>query len=138
MYLVQIMGFGWEEVHKIAEQVEHITASELFEKMDKMLNHPKIDPHGSPIPDKNGKMEWLQYNKLSECKPGDSVKIAAVTEAGDDFLRFLNSRNLRLGLKLKIKSVESFDGSMSIDYDDKKNKMFSHTVCERLLVEKIK
>jgi DtxR family Mn-dependent transcriptional regulator len=66
------------------------------------------------------------------------VKIAAVTEAGDDFLRFLNSRNLRLGLKLKIKSVESFDGSMSIDYDDKKNKMFSHTVCERLLVEKIK
>ncbi len=137
MYLVQIMGFGWEEVHKIAEQVEHITASELFERMDKMLNYPKIDPHGSPIPDKNGKMEWLQYNKLSECKPGDSVKIAAVTEAGDDFLRFLNSRNLKLGLKLKIKSVESFDGSMSIDYDDKKNKMLSHTACERLLVEKL-
>jgi DtxR family Mn-dependent transcriptional regulator len=65
MFLVEVMGFGWEEVHEIAEQVEHTQSPEFFEKMDQMLGYPKIDPHGSPIPDKTGKMEWKPYKKLS-------------------------------------------------------------------------
>ena len=64
MFLAEIMGFGWEEVHEIAEQVEHIQSPDFFEKMDKMLGYPKIDPHGSPIPDKTGRMEWKPYTKL--------------------------------------------------------------------------
>ncbi|MCG9880371.1 MAG: metal-dependent transcriptional regulator, partial [Bacteroidia bacterium] len=73
MYLVEKMGFGWDEVHQIAEQIEHIQSPEFFAKMDELLNYPKLDPHGSPIPDKNGKMDWKEYAKLSDCLEGESV-----------------------------------------------------------------
>ena len=137
MFLVQNMGFGWEEVHEIAEQIEHLHAPNFFEKMDALLGYPKIDPHGSPIPDKSGKIEWIHYEKLSSCKAGDIVKLSAVIHTTDDFLKFLNIRELQLGIKIKIKSVENFDGSMLVSYNKRTAEMLSHTVCERLLVEKL-
>ena len=137
MFLVQVMDFGWEQVHEIAEQVEHLQSPSFFEKMDEMLGYPTIDPHGSPIPDKTGKIDWVHFEKLSDCKAGDIVKLAAVIHTTDDFLKFLNSRELHLGLKIKIKSVEKFDGSMVVGYNKKNGESFSHTVCERLLVEKL-
>ncbi len=137
MFLVQKMGFGWEQVHEIAEQIEHLHSPHFFEKMDEMLGYPKIDPHGSPIPDKNGKIDWVHYEKLSDCKAGDSVKLAAVIHTTDDFLKFLTNRELQLGLKIKIKAVEQFDGSMLVAYNKRTAETLSHTVCERLLVEKL-
>jgi DtxR family Mn-dependent transcriptional regulator len=137
MFLVQKLGFGWEEVHEIAEQIEHLHSPNFFERMDALLGYPKIDPHGSPIPDKTGKMEWIKYEKLSSCKAGDSVRLAAVIHTTDDFLKFLNLRELSLGLKLKIKTVEKFDGSMTISHNKKSEDTLSHIVCERLLVEKL-
>ena len=137
MFLVEIMGFGWEEVHEIAEQVEHIQSPEFFEKMDEMLGYPKIDPHGSPIPDKTGRMEWKPYKKLSDCKPGSEVKLAAVLNSSVEFLKYLNSRELKLGTKLKIKSKESFDGSMMISVAKKPSEMLSNTVCTMLMVEDV-
>lgn len=136
MFLVQKMGFGWDEVHEIAEQVEHIQSPDFFEKMDELLGYPKIDPHGSPIPDKNGKMEWKEYHKLSDCQPGDTVTLRAVVNTSADFLKFLNSREMKLGLRIKIKSVEAFDRSMVVSYGKRQNETLSQTVCERLLVEK--
>ncbi len=137
MFLVEKMGFGWEQVHIIAEQVEHIQSSEFFAKMDELLGYPKLDPHGSPIPDKNGKMVWKEYNKLSECKKGEIIRLTAVINTSVEFLKFLNSRELSLGLKLKIKSVEPFDNTMVVSYGKYLSETLSHTVCERLLVEKI-
>jgi len=137
MFLVQKMGFGWEEVHEIAEQIEHLHSPNFFEKMDALLGYPKIDPHGSPIPDKTGKMEWIHYEKLSSCKAGDTVKLAAVIHTTDDFLKFLNIRELHLGVKIKIKAIETFDGSMVLNYNKRTAEMLSHTVCERMLVEKL-
>lgn len=137
MFLVQKMGFGWEDVHPIAEQVEHIQSPLFFEKMDELLGFPKLDPHGSPIPDKNGKMVWKEYTKLSECKVGDTLKLSAVINTSGEFLKFLNSRELSLGLKLKIKSVEPFDSTMIVSYNKRQSETLSHTVCERLLVEKM-
>ena len=137
MYLVEKMGFGWEEVHDIAEQIEHIQAQELFIKMDELLGHPTVDPHGSPIPDKNGKIQWLEFTKLSDCAAGDTVKLAAVTNSSDEFLKFLNSRSLNLGLKLKIKLIEPFDGTVIVSYAKKNAESLSRVVSEKLLVEKI-
>jgi DtxR family Mn-dependent transcriptional regulator len=135
MFLVEVMGFGWEEVHEIAEQVEHIQSPDFFEKMDEMLGYPKIDPHGSPIPDKTGKLEWKPYKRLSDCKAGDHVRLAAVLNSSADFLKYLNTRNLKLGTKLRVKSVEKFDGSMMISLSRNPPEMMSHTVCEMLIVE---
>ena len=137
MFLVEKMKIGWEDVHNIAEQIEHIDSTVFFDKMDELLGYPTTDPHGSPIPDKNGKLAWLHYTKLSECKAGDQVRLAAVTHSADSFLRFLNSRDLKLGLRIKVRSVEAFDGSMKISYSKRADEMLSKTVTEKLLVEKI-
>jgi DtxR family transcriptional regulator, Mn-dependent transcriptional regulator len=138
MYLVDKMGFGWEQVHDIAEQIEHIQSPDFFEKMDELLGYPKIDPHGSPIPDKNGKIEAEQYTryiKLSDCKEGETVTFMAVSHSPDDLLKYLNSRDLALGSKIKIRSIEPFDDSMTVSYGGRKAEMLSKRVCEKLLVK---
>lgn len=135
MYLVEKMGFGWERVHEIAEQVEHIKSPDFFDRMDEILGHPTSDPHGSPIPDKNGRINWKSYQKLSDCKPGDSVKLAALTHSSEEFLKYLNSKKLSLGLTLLVHSVEKFDGSITIRYHKNQTEILSAVVCEKLLVE---
>ncbi len=135
MYLVEKMGFGWEEVHTIAEQVEHIKAPKFFDKMDELLGNPKLDPHGSPIPDKNGRIDTKISRKLCDCNSGDMVKIAAVINSSDDFLKFLNSREISLGLQMKILNIEPFDHSMTVRYGSRPTETLSKTVSERLLVE---
>lgn len=137
MYLVEKMGFGWEEVHNIAEQIEHIQSDAFFNKMDQLLGYPKVDPHGSPIPDVNGKMELEQYIKLSECKEGDVVTFMAVSHSSEELLKFLNNRDLVLGSQIKIKTVEPFDDSMTVNYAGKKSEVLSNKVCEKLLVRMV-
>ena len=136
MFLVDKMKLGWEDVHDIAEQIEHIQSPVFFEKMDELLGYPKVDPHGSPKPDKNGKVVWKEYNKLSDCKVGEAVKLAAVINTSSGFLKFLNTREMRLGLKIKIKSIEEFDKSITVSYGKHQAEALSNIVCERLLVEK--
>lgn len=138
MFLVEIMNFGWEEVHDIAEQIEHINSPAFFERMDEFLNNPTIDPHGSPIPDKNGKMIWKSYVKLSECQVGNKLKLVALTHSSNDFLKFLNSKELSLGTTLKLHSIEPFDQSITVSYKNHPTEIFSSMVSERLLVEMIK
>ena len=137
MYLVEKMGFGWEQVHEIAEQVEHLQSPVFFDKIDELLGFPKVDPHGSPIPDKQGRVQWLQYKKLSDHKAGDKIKLSAVTHSSEEFLRFLNTRGLHLGLVLKVLSTEPFDGSMMVSYGKRSNETLTKTVTEKLLTEKI-
>ncbi|MGN6295250.1 MAG: metal-dependent transcriptional regulator [Ginsengibacter sp.] len=137
MFLVNKMKLGWEDVHDIAEQIEHIQSPVFFEKMDEMLGFPKLDPHGSPIPDREGKVTWKKYNKLSDCEPGQTVKLAAVINTSTEFLKFLTAREMRLGLKIKIKSIEPFDKSMMISYAKKQSEILSNVACERLLVEMV-
>jgi DtxR family transcriptional regulator, Mn-dependent transcriptional regulator len=134
MFLVERMGFGWEEVHEIAEQLEHVQALELFERMDTLLNFPTIDPHGEPIPDKTGFVKQEKLIRLSDHKAGDIVTLKAVKNATDVFLKFLNKHEIRLGLKIKIHAIEQYDGSMMVSYGKRKSEILSHTICERLLV----
>lgn len=136
MFLVEKMNFAWEEVHDIAEQIEHIQSPLFFEKMDELLGHPKVDPHGSPIPDRNGKIAWKTYDKLSDCREGETAVLAAVINTSPEFLKFLNSRKISLGIKIKIKTTEPFDKSMLVSYGRSQAETLSNLVCERLLVER--
>ena len=135
MFLVEKMGFGWENVHEIAEQLEHVHSEDFFDKMDEILNFPKVDPHGEPIPDKDGIIITQNLKKLSECKVNDMVILTSVTISTDDFLNYLNQRNLALGAEILIKNIEKFDGSMQIDFSDR-TEVLSKMVCEKLLVKK--
>ncbi len=135
MYLVEIMGLGWEEVHEIAEQIEHIQSPAFFDKMDELLGYPNVDPHGSPIPDHHGHVTIENYQKLSDYKAGDQVQFMAVGDSSTDLLNYLNAKSLPLGTILHIESVENFDGTMSVSYTDKKNELLSSKVCDKLLVK---
>lgn len=136
MFLVEKMKIGWENVHDIAEQIEHIRSAIFFEKMDEMLGYPKVDPHGSPIPDKDGKVIEKNYFKLSNCQEGEIVKLAAVINTSSDFLKFLNAREMKLGMKIKINLIEPFDKSFTVSYGKHASEVLSNVVCERMLVEK--
>ena len=134
MFLVEKMGFGWENVHEIAEQLEHIHSELFFDKMDEILNYPKVDPHGEPIPDKDGNVIQPDLKKLSKCKENETVELASVTTSSEEFLNFLNKRNLSLGTEIKVLQREEFDQSMKVFYNNQEEN-FSKTVCDRLLVK---
>lgn len=138
MFLVKKMGFGWEEVHEIAEQIEHIDDLKFFERMDKMLGHPSFDPHGSPIPDAHGRIQEVNYIPLSTCKVGQVVKLAGLTNSSTEFLEFLNGRELSLGSELEIISIENFDSSMQVSYQGHPHETLTDKVCEKLLVQIVK
>lgn len=131
-FLFEKMGLGWEEVHPIAEQIEHIQSPIFFEKMDELLNFPKSDPHGEPIPSNDGKIIDLGYSKLSNVKVGQTVLFSAVNDASEEFLRFLNKRDLKLGTQIKIIGVESYDGSLTVSYNNRKE-VLSKLVCDKIL-----
>ena len=114
MYLSEMMGFGWDEVHEIAEEIEHINHEQLFDRMDKLLGYPKLDPHGSPIPDKDGNIVSEQLSLLSESNTGVDLCIKSVKAASSDFLQFLDRKKLKLGSKIQIKERYEFDGSIEI------------------------
>lgn len=133
MFLVEKMQFGWEEVHNIAEQIEHIESAPFFQKMDEMLGYPTTDPHGSPIPDPQGKVGAIDNVALSEVKEGKTVRLAGLAQSGDDFLKFLNSKKIRLGTAIKVIRKETFDGSMQL-LINKEEISLSDVVCRQLLV----
>lgn len=135
MFLVEKMGFGWEEVHEVAEQIEHIHSPKFFAKMDEMLGYPTVDPHGSPIPDSHGNIHQKTYQNLANFNKGDKVKFVAVTNSSDDFLKFLNSKEINLGLVLEILDKEDYDHSMTISFNDK-TIVLSQKVTQKILVEK--
>jgi DtxR family transcriptional regulator, Mn-dependent transcriptional regulator len=135
MFLVEKMGFGWEKVHEIAEQIEHISSEDFFRKMDELLGFPKIDPHGSPIPDTSGRILKQTFKSLSNYRQGDHLKLAALSNDTSDFLNVLNSRGLQLGTVIEIKHIEQFDRSMILSYKDHPLETLSKTICDNLLVE---
>ncbi|UII25829.1 metal-dependent transcriptional regulator [Fulvivirga maritima] len=137
MYLVEQMGFSWENVHEIAEQVEHVKSEAFFDRMDELLGFPKFDPHGSPIPDKNGKIVEQNLIKLSDCSEGQHYTLSALLDSKKDLLEYLNNRSLFLGTKLEIVAKESFDGNMTVRYDSHENEVLSQKVCESLLVNRV-
>ncbi|WP_313502193.1 metal-dependent transcriptional regulator [Kaistella carnis] len=135
MFLVEKMNFGWENVHEIAEQLEHLHSDLFFDKIDEILNYPKFDPHGEPIPDKEGNIIALDLKKLSECKKDDEVVFTSVTHSDDDFLSYLTSKNLELGTTLKIFDIENYDQSFTILKTDGSKTVLSKIVCDKILVK---
>ena len=135
-FMVEKLKLSWDEVHEIAEQLEHVHSDLLIERLDQLLNYPKFDPHGDPIPDKNGKLPVLKSILLSDGKPGSSYKITGVGKNSDAFLKYLKKIGLYLGGMIKVKEVEEYDGSMKIQLmDTKEEVMLSKEATANLLVD---
>jgi len=137
MFLVQLMGFGWEEVHLIAEEMEHLKTENLFDRMDELLGYPTTDPHGSPIPDKKGEYNRKSYKTLSSISTGQKAIFKAVGDSSILLLNYLNEKSITLGTKFTILKIEKFDQTLIVNYGKHKNVSLSNEVCKRLLVEEI-
>lgn len=135
LFLVKVMELGWEEVHDIAEQLEHVDSKRFYDRIDEMLNHPKVDPHGEPIPDANGKILNNKCIPLSQVDAGTEVKIVAVSDDKKSFLDHLNAKGLQIGKKIFVKRKEIYDGSVVVMNKTQADLMLTHQVAERILVE---
>lgn len=135
MFLSKIMDFGWEEVHDIAEEMEHIKSTKLFDRMDEILGFPVKDPHGSPIPDKSGKITDPDYLNLTALKAGDKGRICGLANSSKELLVFLNKKNIRLGTEFTVFDIESFDNSFTLLLKNAESIILSYEVCQCLLVE---
>jgi DtxR family transcriptional regulator, Mn-dependent transcriptional regulator len=137
VFMVEKLNFNWDEVHEIAEQLEHIQSEELVDRLDKFLGFPKFDPHGDPIPDKSGKM--LGHDKsilLSDCKEGDKLIVLGVKESSDSFLKFLNEIEMKLGSPLLVSKKFEFDNSFEIRIGAEKQMIVSQHIARNIIVKK--
>ncbi|MDZ7935367.1 MAG: metal-dependent transcriptional regulator [Emticicia sp.] len=137
MFLTQIMGFGWEEVHNIAEDLEHINSEMFFDRMDELLGFPNIDPHGSPIPNKNGEVVKVNYKSLADFKEGSTVVLKALRDSSTEFIQYLNKKEIRLGTEIVINQIEPFDKSLIVSYEKFSLQTLSLSVSKRLLVSEV-
>jgi len=135
MFLTEVMGFGWEEVHEIAEELEHINSEKLFDRMNEIMGFPTVDPHGSPIPDKNGRITKINYVPLSEVTGKSNVIFRAIRDSSNDLLHFLNRKKLSLGSEITVEDFEPYDQSVTISYADFSKVQLGPGVTVHLLVE---
>lgn len=117
VFLVQKLKFNWDEVHEIAEQLEHIKSPLLIKRLDEFLNFPKFDPHGDPIPDEEGNFSALKKQSLSESQIGIEGAVIGVNDSSSAFLKYLDKVGISIGTELKIIDKNEFDGSLDIDID---------------------
>lgn len=134
VFLVNKLGFGWDTVHEIAEQLEHIHNDELITRLDTYLGSPKADPHGDPIPDANGVFVKSKSVPLANLEKGSSGKFTGVTDHSASFLNYLDKLGLSLGDTIKVKDVEEFDKTYTLQLKGKKEAVVSLKVANSLLV----
>ena len=135
VFLVNKLKFKWDEVHDIAEQLEHINSDELISKLDDFLGNPKVDPHGDVIPDKHGKMKHLKSVPLSSISKKQTCVFCGVANHETRFLQYLDTLNLNLGNTIQIQSINSFDSSYKVKINNKHSEFFSAQIASYILVE---
>lgn len=133
VFLVDKLNFKWDEVHDVAEELEHIKSTALIERLDEFLGFPKSDPHGDPIPDKNGRFAKTQFIKLIELKIGDGGTITGVSQHSSAFLKHLEKLGLTLGKQIEVNDVTDFDGSVEITISEKQINI-SREVAKHILI----
>tara|TARA_B100000767_G_scaffold86889_1_gene83514 strand:- start:516 stop:1169 length:654 start_codon:yes stop_codon:yes gene_type:complete len=114
VFLVDKLNFHWDEVHDIAEQMEHINSVELIKRLDAFLGHPDFDPHGDPIPDKDGNIKKAEKRLLSELIKNQIGICVGVKESSPEYLQYLDKKKISIGTKINVLGKEFFDGSMMI------------------------
>jgi DtxR family Mn-dependent transcriptional regulator len=135
-FLVNKLNFGWDEVHDVAEQLEHIRSVKLIDSLDQFLNHPKFDPHGDPIPDKDGNIDYLESRiNLSDTAINTNFEVVAVNEDSLALLKYLDQIGLQIGSQIHIHDRVTFDESMLVTIDQGEKISLSKKVTENIGVK---
>jgi DtxR family Mn-dependent transcriptional regulator len=136
VFLVKHLGMGWEEVHDIAEQLEHTNSERLYSQLDKFLQYPQFDPHGDPIPDQGGKMARPSEIRVADLKVGNVATVEGIVDHHPDFLQYLQQIGMIPGSLLKVMHRLDFDGSMRLMINNQPEVMVSGHVASNVLVKK--
>ena len=136
VFLVEKMNYKWNEVHELAEQLEHIESTDLVDRLDGFLGKPSFDPHGDPIPDKNGRIKINQSVPLSNCTEGKYYTVMNLTDTNDGFLQYLEKLNILPGIKIKLQEKHAYDNSFSVEVQ-KKVVQLSEKVAKNILVQSV-
>lgn len=134
VFLVEKLGFKWDEVHDIAEELEHINSEKLINSLDDFLGNPAADPHGDPIPDRSGIIKHKKLVKISELEAGESGTISGVSEHSSVFLKLLEKLELTLGAKIIVRELIEFDGSIMLTINQTIERTISREVAKNILV----
>ena len=121
VFLQQNLKYEWDEVHAEAERLEHVCSNMFIDKLEEYLGNPKFDPHGDPIPDKNGRVAAVHYKLLSSAETGRNYEIAKVNDSSKEILQYLTKIGLKLNSKIHLYEKISYDGSMIISIGAKKH-----------------
>jgi len=135
VFLVENLNFSWDEVHDVAEQLEHIKSPKLIDELDAFLGFPKQDPHGDAIPDKEGNLQVIQKSLLASLAENESGICVGVDDSSSDFLRFLDRQGIALGQHITVIEKEPFDDSLLIKINDKEFSI-SHKIAANLYIKK--
>lgn len=133
LYLKEVMGYSWAELHKEAEHLEHHISEEFEDRIDKMLGYPTHDPHGDPIPTRDGKLEAPIHDQLSDANTGDQLEVKRVSDADPDLLHYLEDLGLLPGAKVKVLKKEPFDGPLSVQIEEDE-KTVGYVVAQKVFV----
>lgn len=134
VFLVEKLHFTWDEVHEIAEQLEHIQSPLLVERLDEFLGQPKFDPHGDPIPDADGNFTFRKQIPLADMSAGKKGVLVGVQDHTTQFLQYLDKLSLGLGAKIEILELFEYDESIKIRLNNQEERILSHKVSQNLLI----
>ncbi|MEQ7798725.1 metal-dependent transcriptional regulator [Pedobacter sp. ASV1-7] len=135
-FLYAKLDFSWDEVHEVAEQLEHIQSEKLVNKLEEFLDFPDFDPHGDPIPKANGDFPIINRVLLAEITVEERCQVVAVKDTSTTFLQYLEKLNITIGTKIKVLEVIDFDGSLSIQIENQEPRSVSMKFAESLFVKR--
>lgn len=133
-FLVIKLGFEWDKVHMIAEDLEHVSSTELIERLDEFLNYPKTDPHGDPIPDTNGKITLIRQMSLADVPEKKLVLVSSVSNQSPEMLEMLKHYRIGIGTQLKISRRFDFDKAIEIKMFKQPASILSEQVAKNIFV----
>ncbi len=134
VFLVQQLGFSWDEVHEVAEELEHVQSPLLMRRLDAFLGHPALDPHGDPIPAEDGAMRRPNQRLLADLEVGERGTLAAVKDTSAPFLQYLDKVGLPLGAQLKVLDKVAFDNSLELRINRERTVLISAEVGRNLFI----
>ena len=133
-FLVEKLGFKWDEVHEIAEELEHINSESLINRLDDFLGNPSVDPHGDPIPDRKGAIQQKKMIRISEMNQSECGIISGVSEHSSIFLKLLEKLGLTLGTHVLVREKNEFDGSVIIQINEQNDQSISRELAKNILI----
>ncbi|WP_291777108.1 metal-dependent transcriptional regulator [Cecembia sp.] len=134
VFLVEKLRFSWDEVHEVADELEHVKSKLLIQRLDEYLGFPKFDPHGDPIPDEYGDVRARPRLPLTDLELHATGQIVAVKDSSAAFLKYLDKVGAYIGARIRVMEKVEFDGSVEISVDNKKNIFMSKDVAANVLV----